>query len=233
MKSSKKLLLTSTFSLMLLSGCTQYNFKENAMAATESYTEIYTEVAFLEKNTEPEINHEITTQNGPENVSPLNIDFDYINNDNQYNVPSNMEKTTQKNTDISNTPNTNETPSKLTYPDSNYYLITDVYSDVVISSINNKRTQAGLSIATISNTNLNDANIYAANMATMRSFINSNTNNNAHMFICMTTGMSEKSISSSVNKLCSSHSDILTYTDYSIGIAHNENGEVYICIMAE
>lgn len=213
---------------MLLSGCTQYNFKENAMAATESYTEIYTEVAFLEKNTEPEISHEITTQNGPENVSPLNIDFDYTNKNIPHNASSSMEETTQTNTDI-----TNKTSSNLSYPDSNYYLITDVYSDVVISVINNKRTQAGLSIATISNTNLNDANIYAANMATMRSFINSNTNNNAHMFICMTTGMSEKSISSSVNKLCSSHSDILTYTSYSIGIAHNENGEVYICIMAE
>lgn len=228
MKLSRKLLLTSTFSLMLLSGCTQYNFKENAMAATESYTEIYTEVAFLEKNTEPEISHEITTQNGPENVSPLNIDFDYTNKNIPHNASSSMEETTQTNTDI-----TNKTSSNLSYPDSNYYLITDVYSDVVISVINNKRTQAGLSIATISNTNLNDANIYAANMATMRSFINSNTNNNAHMFICMTTGMSEKSISSSVNKLCSSHSDILTYTSYSIGIAHNENGEVYICIMAE
>lgn len=213
---------------MLLSGCTQYNFKENAMAATESYTEIYTEVAFLEKNTEPEISHEITTQNGPENVSPLNIDFDYTNKNIPHNASSSMEETTQTNTDI-----TNKTSSNLSYPDSNYYLITDVYSDVVISVINNKRTQAGLSIATISNTNLNDANIYAANMATMRSFINSNTNNNAHMFICMTTGMSEKSISSSVNKLCSSHSDIITYTSYSIGIAHNENGEVYICIMAE
>lgn len=228
MKLSRKLLLTSTFSLMLLSGCTQYNFKENAMAATESYTEIYTEVTFLEKNTEPEISHEITTQNGPENVSPLNIDFDYTNKNIPHNASSSMEETTQTNTDI-----TNKTSSNLSYPDSNYYLITDVYSDVVISVINNKRTQAGLSIATISNTNLNDANIYAANMATMRSFINSNTNNNAHMFICMTTGMSEKSISSSVNKLCSSHSDILTYTSYSIGIAHNENGEVYICIMAE
>ena len=228
MKLSRKLLLTSTFSLMLLSGCTQYNFKENAMAATESYTEIYTEVAFLEKNTEPEISHEITTQNGPENVSPLNIDFDYTNKNIPHNASSSMEETTQTNTDI-----TNKTSSNLSYPDSNYYLITDVYSDVVISVINNKRTQAGLSIATISNTNLNDANIYAANMATMRSFINSNTNNNAHMFICMTTGMSEKSISSSVNKLCSSHSDIITYTSYSIGIAHNENGEVYICIMAE
>ncbi len=233
MKLSRKLLLTSTFSLMLLSGCTQYNFKENAMAATESYTEIYTEVAFLEKNTEPEISHEITTQNGPENVSPLNINFDYTNKDIPHTTSSSMEETTQTNTAITNTMGTTKTSSNLSYPDSNYYSITDVYSDVVISSINNKRTQAGLSIATISNTNLNDANIYAANMASMRSFINSNTNNNAHMFICMTTGMSEKSISSSVNKLCSSHSDILTYTDYSIGIAHNENGEVYICIVAE
>lgn len=233
MKLSRKLLLTSTFSLMLLSGCTQYNFRENAMAANENYSEIYTEVAFLEKNTEPEISHEITTQNDYENVNHKNIDFSYVNNDNQDNASSSMEEAPHKNTDASNAMNTNETSSYLSYPDSNYYLITDIYSDVVISAINNKRTQAGLSTSTISNTNLNDANIYAANMASIGSFINSNTNNNAHMFICMTTGMSKKSISSSVNKLCSSHSDILTYTSYSIGIAHNENGEVYICIMAE
>lgn len=233
MKLSRKLLLIGTFSLILLPGCKQYNFRENAMAATEGYTEIYTEVAFLEKNTEPEISHEITMQNDHENMNPQNIDFNYSNNVYQYDASSSKEEAAQTNTTISNTPNTNETPSKLTYPDSNYYLITDIYSDVVISAINNKRTQAGLSTSTISNTNLNDANIYAANMASMGSFINSNTNNTAHMFICMTTGMSEKSISSSVNKLCSSHFNILTYTSYSIGIAHNGNGKVYICIMAE
>lgn len=239
MKHLKKIILiVSAAYTTLISGCTQYNFRENAMAAPQEYTEIYTEIAYLNENdNEILIKDIVTSQNGDVDENSTIIDAE----------EESSTASTPSTTNTNNTSNTNEselrisnnvpvtvehTNAMLSYPAEGYYLITDSYKNTILEVIEKAKAASGTNINTLNGSYENDANIYAANMAYIDDFVNFNINNDVHIFMCMTTSVNTKSITNAVNKLCSSHPEILGYDHYSIGIAHNVSSKVYICVLA-
>lgn len=246
MKHLKKIILiVSAACTTLISGCTQYNFRENAMTAPQEYTEIYTEIAYLNENDNKGlIKDAVTSQN--ESVYENSTIIDAGEESSTTSIPSTTNTSNTNSTNSTNNINESElrisndvpvtvehTNVMLSYPAEGYYLITDSYKNTVLEVIEKAKAAFDTNINTLNGSYENDANIYAANMAFIDDFVNSNINNDIHIFMCMTTSVNTKSITNAVNKLCSSHPEILGYDHYSIGIAHNVSSKVYVCVMAD
>lgn len=199
----------------MISGCSSYNFKQNVAEATQVVTEIETREIVSKVYGDASV--EVSISRNEVSESELGVlERTAAAVTQTVGVEEKIERSTSNVIEV-------QTNAALAYPSGGYTLQSGFVGTAygVLNSI--------LGTSYSSGSYMEEANIYAANMA-YRGSTMATQNAEYKLYSGQGSSVSEEKIYSVINNICSRYS-LSGYTDISIGVASSGSGELFIAVL--